>query len=150
MPELTLSSELPSNDRMSLKMDSVFDQLVVVFVQGPTLALNYVLNCAGELVYICELDSLRWTLQSRNDETEPLTYQQWYAQQEELDQSRGVDAWASLPNHPGYNYKALEHFRLELRVSQRGDDYHHVCSRLRAQLDRNIYKILARNCIESH
>lgn len=31
----------------------------------------------------------------------------------------------------------------ELRDSQRHDDYHHVWSRRRAQLDRNIYKILA-------
>ena len=120
----------------------MFDQLVVVFIHGPIIVLDYVLSCLRELVYLCQLGSLRWTLQSRNDETEPLTYQQWYAQQEELDQRRNVDAWASLPIHPGYNHRALEHFRRELRASQRCDDYNHVCSRLRAQLDRNIYKIL--------
>ena len=124
-------------------MESVFDQLVVVFFYGPILLLDYVLSCLREVVYLFKFGPLKWTFQSRNGDTKLLTYQEWYAQQEELDQSRNVYAWASFSNHPGYNYRALEHFRHELRESQRRDDYHHVCSRLRAQLDRNIYKILA-------
>ena len=70
-------------------------------------------------------------------------YQEWYAEQRRLDRSREVDAWVSFPNDPDYNFRALQDFRKNITTSQARDDYHYICSRLRAQLDRNICTILS-------
>ena len=121
-------------------MESWFKRLVAVVILCLTVVFLLILT------FIHELSLIAFTKRSaraRTVDPQPSTYREWHTLQEELDQARNVDEWASSPEHPAYKHKDLHGFRRELYHSQRIDDYHHIISRLRAQLDRNIFKILS-------
>jgi TAG lipase / lysophosphatidylethanolamine acyltransferase len=103
----------------------------------------FVYHCVRDFLSLFNFMAVIRTLQARDGQDSSLTFEDWHAAQEIIDNARGVDEWASFPNHPDYNFRGLEEFRAELAASQRRDDYHHVCSRLRALLRRNICRILS-------
>ena len=116
--------------------------LCLLFVLLPKVFFTFIIQYVRDLVALSSLGSIEWTLRSRTADTSSLNYEEWYAQQDELDRTREIDGWASFPQHPRYRYQALLDFRRELDELQRRNDYHHICSRLRAQLDRNLFRIL--------
>jgi TAG lipase/lysophosphatidylethanolamine acyltransferase len=124
-------------------MGSVYVQIIQFSLFLIVVGIKVCFDAVDEICALRNHKYVNYILGPATSETSTETYDDWYERQKELDRRRNVDGWASFPNHPEYDYQDLQDFRDHIAESQRRDDYHHVCSRLRAMMDRDLCRILS-------